>query len=99
MIKLQIVNKNDYMYELEGFDKQQYCMNLEFLDMEENLKEGDYIFFSEELLDSKYEGYSTTYTFGNLENKYGKINISIDDSDVIKIVIDEKEIYLKRLYG
>lgn len=98
MLKLQIINKNNYIYELK-YDDKRYSMNLEFLDMEENLKEGDYIFFSEELLDSKYEGYSTSYTFGNLENKYGKNNISVDDIDVIKVLVAEKEIYLKRLYG
>jgi len=98
MIKLQIINRNNYLYELKDNDKR-YSMNLEFLDIDENLKEGDYIFFSRELLDPKYEGYSTSYTFGNLENKYGKSNISIEDIYLIKIVIDEKEIYLKRLYG
>lgn len=54
---------------------------------------------SEELLYENYEGYSTSYTFGNMDSKYGKKNVSENDIDVIKIVVDKKEIYLKRLYG
>ena len=51
------------------------------------------------LLNKQYDGYSTSYTFGSLESKYGKENISMDDVDVIKVVISGMEIYLKRLYG
>lgn len=54
---------------------------------------------NKELLNSKYEGYSTIYTFGDLKSKYGKTNISLDDIDVIKVILDKTEIYLKRLYG
>lgn len=54
---------------------------------------------SEELLNPKYEGFSNIYTFGSLESKYGKENISITDIDVIKVAINKLEIYLKRLYG
>ena len=46
-----------------------------------------------------YDGYSTNYIFGNLDNVYGKPNIDINDIDVIKLVIKHREIYLKRLYG
>lgn len=62
-------------------------------------RNGDYICIAEELLNPKYEGYSTSYTFGSLESIYGKENILINDIDIIKVIIDEKEIYLKRLYG
>ena len=46
-----------------------------------------------------YDGYSTNYIFGDLENKYGKPNIESTDIDVIKLITKNKEIYLKRLYG
>ena len=54
---------------------------------------------SEELLKKNYEGYNTNYTFGGLDSIYGKKDIELTDIDVIKLVIDKKEIYLKRLYG
>jgi len=38
------------------------------------VKDGDYIHISAELLNPRYAGYSTSYTFGNLNNKYGKDN-------------------------
>jgi len=99
MEKLKIVNKNNYVYTLETENKYTYNMNLEFFDIERMPEIGNYIWMNEELLNSMYKGYSTNYTFGNLANKYGKENITLDDIDVIKLLLDEKEIYLKRLYG
>ena len=98
-IKLQIINKNAYRYILKDKNGLNYDMDLEFLDIQEELKSGDYIYISEELLNPKYEGYSTSYTFGSLESKYGRENIELNDIDVIKIEMNKKEIYLKRLYG
>ena len=99
MIKLEIIKIENYLYLLKSEDGKEYSINIELLDMEKELKEGDYININEELLNQKYDGYSTSYTFGNLESEYGKSNISIEDTDVIKIETDELEIYLKRLYG
>ena len=99
MIKLKIINKNKYEYYLKDKEENNYIVRLDFYDIEKEPKIGDYIYFSKELLNSKYSGYSTRYTFGNIKSKYGKKNISIDDIDVIKVVIDKTEIYLKRLYG
>lgn len=99
MVKLQIINKDNYIYNLKDEQDNNYNLNIEFLDIGENLKIGDYIYISAELLDPRYDGYSTSYTFGSLKNKYGKDNIKLTDIDVIKIKTNEKEIYLKRLYG
>jgi hypothetical protein len=99
MMELKIVNIDGYKYNLEDKEKHKYVISLDFCDLAEKPKIGNYIFLNKELLDSKYEGYSTSYTFGNLESKYGKENISINDIDVVKVIIDKKEIYLKRLYG
>ena len=99
MIKLKIMNKSKYIYNLKDEDDNDYEFNIEFLDMEKNPEIGDYIYMSDELLNPKYDGYSTSYTFGNLENTYGKENIKIDDVDVIKIKTYKSEVYLKRLYG
>lgn len=99
MIKLEIDNIDKYIYKLKDEKNNKYNLNLEFFDIEENPKVGDYIYISAELLNSKLEGYSTNYTFGNLKNKYGKENITLNDIDVIKIATNGLEIYLKRLYG
>lgn len=99
MVKLKIVNIDGYEYDLEDEYKNTYIINLEFFDIEEKLKIGNYICMNEELLNKKYEGYSTSYTFGGIENKYGKENILLEDIDVIKLILDKTEVYLKRLYG
>jgi len=99
MKKLKIVDKNNYEYFLQDEQEKNYQINLEFMELENRLKTGDYIYINDELLNEKYEGFSTWYTFGKLTNKYGKDNILKDDIDVIKVVIDGLEIYLKRLYG
>lgn len=100
MLKLKIIDKNKYVYNLlDEKSERKYEMNLEFLNIENQPEIGNYIYMKKELLNPKYEGYSTSYTFGELESKYGKENIIIEDIDVIKLIEDEKEIYLKRLYG
>ena len=99
MKKMEIVDKRNYVYTFEDEEGKPYNINLDFLDIEKKPEIGEYIFFNEELLNPRYDGYSTSYTFGSLDSKYGKNNISLDDVDVIKFVMEEKEIYLKRLYG
>ncbi len=99
MIRLKIVNIDGYKYNLEDRNRRNFIIVLDFFEVEKKPQVGNYIYINKELLDSKYEGYSTSYTFGSLESKYGKENISINDIDVVKVVIDKMEIYLKRLYG
>lgn len=99
MIKLEILNINNYEYKLKDEKGNYYNLNLDFLDINKKPEIGDYMYVKEKFLDPNYEGYSTSYTFGSLENEYGKENIVLDDIDVIKIEIDKLEIYLKRLYG
>ena len=99
MIKLQIININDYTYSLKDMNENEYKLNLEFLDVEERPKIRDYIYISAELLNPIYEGYSTSYTFGDLNNKYGKNNLQQGDIDIVRIETENKMILLKRLYG
>lgn len=99
MVKLRIVNKNNYEYELKDEEQKNYNINIEFLGVEIEPKIDDYIYISAELLNTRYSGYSTNYVFGELDNKYGKENINLADIDVIRVVTTQKEIYLKRLYG
>ena len=99
MIKLEIVEKNGCTFIFKDNGNQLYTLNIELLDVKENIKIGDYISISAELLNPRYAGYSTNYTFGSLKSKYGKDNIQLNDIDIIKIQTEDKEIYLKRLYG
>ena len=99
MVKLKIINISNYDYELEDMKENKYTLNLEFLDIEEKPKVGDYISISEELLNPRYEEYSTNYTFGNLDSEFGREKLLPIDIDVIKLEMDSKEILLKRLYG
>lgn len=99
MVKLEIIKNDEFEYILEDEHGKIYDLNIEFLDIEYKPQIGDYIYINKELLNSKYEGYSTSYTFGDLKNKYGKPGIEKNDIDVIKIEKDKLEIYLKRLYG
>lgn len=99
MKKMIVKSKNKYLYTLIDDENKEYIFNLEFLDINDKVQKGNIIYINDELLNSNYEGYSTNYTFGSLESCYGKENIQLDDIDVIKLIIKEKEIYLKRLYG
>ena len=99
MVKLKIMNIGKYTYNLKDAKENNYTLNLEFFDIEEKPKVGDYIYIHTELLNPRYEGFNTSYTFGSLEDKYGKDNIDLTDVDVIKIVTNKLQIYLKRLYG
>lgn len=99
MIKLEIESINNYIYILKDEKDKKYIFNLEFIGLAESVEVGNYIYINEKLLDSNYEGYSKAYTFGNIDSEYGKLNVSKEDVDVVKVIIDDKEIYLKRLYG
>ncbi len=99
MIKLKIINIDGYIYNLKDTKKNNYTLNLEFFDIDKKLQIGDYIYMSAELLNPRYEGFSTNYVFGTLEDTYGKKDIDLTDIDIIKVVINNLEIYLKRLYG
>lgn len=97
--RLRIMKKNNYSYLFSDESDSEYVINIEFMDIEKAPELGDYIYMNEELLNPQYEGYSTFYTFGSLNNQYGKENIAMDDVDVIKVILEDKEIWLKRLYG
>ena len=99
VLRLIIKEINGYEYIFEDESNNEYKFNLEFLDLEKPLQIKNEIEINKELLNPKYDGYSTNYTFGSLDSVYGRNNLSLDDIDIIKVITDEKEIYLKRLYG
>ena len=72
---------------------------MEFYDIDESPKIGDYLELSAELLNPMYAGYSVLYTFGNLKNPCGRNTTNMNNIDIIKLIMKNKEIILKRLYG
>ena len=99
MVKLEIINKKEGLYYLKDSKNNNYEFSMEFYDIDESPKTGDYLELSAELLNPRYAGYSVLYTFGNLKNPCG-INITnMNNIDIIKLIMKNKEIILKRLYG
>ena len=99
MKKLKIIKKDNYIYTLEDKENNQYTLNIEFQDIDTIPSINNYIYMSEELLDKNYEEYSTMYTFGPLDSSYGRKIKDENNPDIIRIDIQDKSIYLKRLYG
>lgn len=99
MIKLTIVKKDTYVYELEDEMENKYEKNLEFIDIEEQPSVGDVLYFNSELLNPNYEGHSYVYVFGPLDSKYGRANLEEDSIDRIKLEVNGKTLHLKRLFG
>ena len=86
MKKVKVVNIEDkYVLTLEDTDEKRYRRNIEFYDIDINV--GDYIYISDQILEE-----DNLYTYGPIEDK-------TDVEDLIKIVKEDKEIYLQRYYG
>lgn len=99
MIRLKIESKKNNNYILKDEKNNMYNLDFKFFDIEKEPKENDYINISAELLNPQYKEYTTYFSFGNIENICGRKDVTLNDIDIIKIEIDNKEIYLKRLYG
>ena len=99
MVRLKIMGKDGNNYVLEDNQNNKYELGFEFYDIDEGPKENDYINISAELLNPRYKEYTTYFYFGGLENTCGRKEVNLNDIDIIKIEMNNKEIYLKRLYG
>ena len=88
MIKTEIININNYDYILSDGNSN-YNLNLEFYDLDNKLNIGNIIYIPKKLLKN-----NSVYTYGKInENK--KENID----EYIKIISNNKEIFLQRYYG
>lgn len=85
MKKLKVIEINEYLYTLEDSDKKTYIRDIEFYDTK--VEVGDYIYADEILINE-----TNIYVYGPIIEKN---NIE----DLIKIVHNDKEIYLQRYYG
>ena len=99
MVKLEIINKKEDLQYLKDSKNNNYEFSMEFYDIDESPKIGDYLELSAELLNPMYAGYSVLYTFGNLKNPCGRNTTNMNNIDIIKLIMKNKEIILKRLYG
>ena len=100
MKKLEIIEVDNYIYTLKDAENKIYKFGFEFHDIESLPQIGEYIYMSDELLDEKYQEYSTFYAFGSLDDPSGrKINNNQNIQDVITIQAKTKKKHLKRLYG
>ena len=88
MIKTEIICINNYDYVLSD-GKNNYNLNLEFYDLDNKLNVSDIIYIPSKLL--KNNG---VYTYGKIKEE----NIMNTD-EYIKIISNNKEIYLQRYYG
>ena len=99
MLRLKIESKNEQKYMLKDEKGNSYELNFEFFDIEKEPKENDYITISAELLNPRYKEYTTYFSFGGMENLCGRSVDKLNDTEVIKIEMEDKELQLKRLYG
>ena len=88
MIKTEIISINNYYYILSDGNNN-YNLNLEFYDLDNKLNIGDIIYIPSKLLIN-----NSVYTYGK-KNETKKENID----EYIKIISNNKEIYLQRYYG
>lgn len=99
MVRLKVESKNEGNYELKDNNGNVYNINFEFFGIEKEPEKNDYISISAELLNQNYKEYSTYLSFGDMENISGREVSKLNDTEILKIEIEDKEIYLKRLYG
>ena len=99
MIRLKIEEKSGQNYVLKAENGDSYEMNFEFFNLDKEPDKNDYINISAELLNTRYKGFSKYLSFGKMDNICGRNESKLNEGEIIKIEIEDKEIYLKRLYG
>ena len=88
MIKTEIISINNYDYILSDGNNN-YNLNLEFYDLDNKLNIGNIIYIPKKLLKN-----NSVYTYGKInENK------KENTDEYIKIISNNKEIFLQRYYG
>lgn len=86
MKKVKVIEIQDkYVFKLEDKEGKVYTKNIQFYDTEINV--GDYIYISNDVLNE-----INLYAYGPIEE-----NATVDD--LIKVIHNDKEIYLQRYYG
>ncbi len=100
MTKLKIVGVDKEKYTLLNLDSNVFFeFNIRFYGLKKLPQVDDFLGIHNELLDPKYEEYSTSYQFGPLDEVYGRDIKSPEHIDCILLISDNKKTYLKRFFG
>lgn len=95
MIKLTIDKIDGYNYDLKDKNNRIYKFNIEFYELANKPKVNDTIFVNEGLLREE----NSVLSFGPIDGEYGREIRSTEDQDILILVDNGKNIYLKRYYG
>lgn len=95
MIKLLVVEKDNYIYSLKDEKGKKYILNIEFMDIDKKVSINDIIYIDEGIIKE-----NNFYTFGSPDKEqYGKKEDNIEEKDILILEQDNKKIYLQRYYG
>lgn len=96
MIRLKIKEINNSLYVLEDINNNVYELTIYFYDINDKAQVNDYLYMQEKLL-SKIN--HSIISLGVLDSIYGKVIEEITDEDLVILITNNKNIYLKRYYG
>ena len=96
MIRLKIKEINKSLYVLEDINNNVYELTIYFYDIDNKTQVNDYLYMQEKLL-SKIN--HSIISLGVLDSMYGKVIEEITDEDLVILITNNKNIYLKRYYG
>lgn len=96
MIRLKIKEINNSLYVLEDINNNVYELTIYFYDIDNKAQVNDYLYMQEKLL-SKIN--HSIISLGVLDSMYGKVIEEITDEDLVILITNNKNIYLKRYYG
>lgn len=96
MIRLRIKEINKSLYVLEDINNNVYELTIYFYDINDKVQVNDYLYMQEKLL-SKIN--HSIISLGVLDSIYGKVIEEITDEDLVILITNNKNIYLKRYYG
>ena len=96
MIRLKIKEINKSLYVLEDINNNVYELTIYFYDIDNKVKVNDYLYMQEKLL-SKIN--HSIISLVVLDSMYGKVIEEITDEDLVILITNNKNIYLKRYYG
>lgn len=101
--KIIEVNQDNYKHKVIDEEGNLYNIILQFYNIEPVPQVGEYIYFSEKLFDKKLNEGLVHFSFGGLNEIYGKKitkrNIKSNVDEILVIERNNKKIYLKRFYG
>lgn len=96
MIRLKIKEINNSLYVLEDINNNIYELTIYFYDIDNKVKVNDYLYMQEKLLRKINH---SIISLGVLDSMYGNVIEDITDEDLVILITNNKNIYLKRYYG